>query len=192
MQRRQRAVWSELVGQCRRGDEEAWRRLVELITPLVFSICRRMRLSREETFDVLGHVCYQLLQHLGKLRSADKLLGYVSSITRHEVYAIERRGRLFTELALEQAGDPADNSRPLPDELLDASRRSERLMKAMARLPRRDYELLHLLFLDRSRPSYEEIARRLHMPVSSIGPTRQRSLAKLRRLLEQAERGKKK
>ncbi|RME29192.1 MAG: sigma-70 family RNA polymerase sigma factor [Candidatus Zixiibacteriota bacterium] len=188
MSRTGNSQWARLVDRCRDGDEEAWRRVVELITPLVFSICNRMKLSREETFDVFGQVCYQLLRNLEKLRSADKLLAYVGTMTRREVYALERKGRFFSEFTGPGANDIADTTQVPPDRMLELGQRSERLMKAMARLPQRDYELLRLLFLERDRPSYEEIARRLGMPVSSIGPTRSRSLAKLKRLLRIMDR----
>ncbi|RME20482.1 MAG: sigma-70 family RNA polymerase sigma factor [Candidatus Zixiibacteriota bacterium] len=180
--------WARLVDRCRDGDEEAWRRVVELMTPLVFSICNRMKLSREETFDVFGQVCYQLLRNLEKLRSADKLLAYVATMTRREVYALDRKSRFFSELSGAGVNDVADTAQVPPDRMLELGQRSERLMKAMARLPQRDYELLRMLFLERERPSYEEIARRLGMPVSSIGPTRSRSLAKLKRLLRIVDR----
>ena len=47
-------------------------------------------------------------------------------------------------------------------------------------------ELLRLLFYDPNEPSYEEVGRRLKMPLGSIGPTRARCLQKLRQILEPA------
>ena len=46
-----------------------------------------------------------------------------------------------------------------------------------------DQALLRLLTAD-PRPPYEEIAAALDMPIGSIGPTRQRALARLREQLE--------
>ena len=57
-------------------------------------------------------------------------------------------------------------------------------MKALvAALPDRCRALLELLYYAEDRPSYEEISRRLEMPVPSIGPTRARCLEKLKKLL---------
>ena len=48
-----------------------------------------------------------------------------------------------------------------------------------------------LLFRDDDeRPAYDEVARRLALPVGSIGPTRARCLVKLRALVEDGEGGK--
>ena len=50
---------------------------------------------------------------------------------------------------------------------------------AIAELPERQRVLLMLLIEDPPLP-YEEISRRLGLPVGSIGPTRARALARVR------------
>jgi DNA-directed RNA polymerase specialized sigma24 family protein len=54
------------------------------------------------------------------------------------------------------------------------------LLAGLAELPSRQRELLLLLMQD-PQPSYAEISRRTGIPVGSIGPTRSRALARLRR-----------
>ena len=54
---------------------------------------------------------------------------------------------------------------------------------ALATLPPRRRELLAALFADDGR-SYARIAHDVGIPVGSIGPTRARALAHLRRLVE--------
>ena len=51
---------------------------------------------------------------------------------------------------------------------------------ALGKLSGRDAALLGLLFAEPA-PSYAEISAALDMPVGSIGPTRQRTIARLRR-----------
>jgi DNA-directed RNA polymerase specialized sigma24 family protein len=51
-------------------------------------------------------------------------------------------------------------------------------------LPPRKRALIELL-LEPDSPSYQEISRRLGMPVGSIGPVRQRALHRLRARLEE-------
>jgi RNA polymerase sigma factor (sigma-70 family) len=174
--------WSGLLESLREGDERAWSEVVALVSPLIFSACRKMRLNRDESYDVFGQVCYQLLQNLDKIHSPQKLPGYVATITRREVLARLRRHRRFVndETVLQALTDMAAEE---PTVLHDQLGQSRQLMSALLRLPPRDYQLLTLLFLEPAQPSYEEVARQLQIPVSSIGPTRQRSLAKLRRLM---------
>ena len=61
---------------------------------------------------------------------------------------------------------------------------SAALRAALAELPPKCRELLTVLYLGSDEPTYEGVAKRLNMPVSSIGPTRGRCLRKLRRILE--------
>jgi DNA-directed RNA polymerase specialized sigma24 family protein len=46
------AVVIDLVTRARHGDQQAWNTLVERYAPLMWSICRRYRLSRADTDDV--------------------------------------------------------------------------------------------------------------------------------------------
>ena len=60
--------------------------------------------------------------------------------------------------------------------------RDNALRRAFLRLQPSDQALLRLLMAD-PRPTYEEIAAALDIPIGSIGPTRQRALGRLRREL---------
>ena len=70
-----------------------------------------------------------------------------------------------------------------PEEEVTAGDRDARMRAALRRLPARDRQLLALLMASR-RPSYGKVSAELRMPVGSIGPTRARCLARLRRELE--------
>jgi DNA-directed RNA polymerase specialized sigma24 family protein len=50
---------------------------------------------------------------------------------------------------------------------------------ALKHLEARCRELLMALFLESATPSYEELSKRLDIPVGSIGPTRARCFKKL-------------
>ena len=69
---------------------------------------------------------------------------------------------------------------PEPERRLLAAERRGALFGALAALPDRQRRLMRLLVL-RPELSYEEVGRRLAMPVGSIGPTRARCLDRLRR-----------
>jgi len=142
-----------------------------------------MGLSRDDSVDIFGQVCFQLLTNLKKLRSSEKILSYVATTARREVLATVRRGKLLdsareADLINVTAQPGAD-----PDEILQQSERTELLIKAIMRLPERESRLIWHLFLDREEPSYEAIAAKLKMPVASIGPTRARALEKLSKIL---------
>ena len=184
MSSRVRNEIAELVKRCRKGDKQAWSELMKRVSPVIFSICRTMRLSREESFDVYGQVSYLLLTNLNKLRSPEKLLSYVSTTTKREVYALSKRSKFFEYMQDTELLEQSDPNHATPDELYRISKNKEILMKAMAMLPQRDYDLLRILFFESGEPDYEKASAMLDIPVSSIGPTRARSLAKLKKILK--------
>jgi len=158
--------------------------LIDLIYPIVISICRGMRLSRDETFDIFGQIQWLLLTNLKNLKSHDKLLYYVATMTRREIREADRRSNLLKHLhrAIIEAIYSALNK--APDAILDDTQRSEILMRAMAKLPPKCYKLLTALFFEDRIPTYEEISKRFGIPVSSIGPTRERCLKRLQKILK--------
>ncbi len=82
---------------------------------------------------------------------------------------------------LAQVPDPA----PLQDAQLAALQEHDRLRQAVDRLEPRVRQFVELLFLQDEPLPYAEIAARLGIPEGSIGPTRARCLAKLRKLMEE-------
>ncbi|MBN6052407.1 sigma-70 family RNA polymerase sigma factor, partial [Nonomuraea sp. RK-328] len=68
-----------LVTRARKGDQGAWNELVERYLPLVWSICRRYRLSRPDADDVAQTVCLRLVEHLAVLRVPAALPGWLPS-----------------------------------------------------------------------------------------------------------------
>ncbi len=184
MRRQSKTELIDLVQRCREGDRGAWTKFIDLVSPLIFSICRSMKLSREESFDVFGQVAYLLLTNLHRLRSPEKVLSWIGTTTRREVFALHRKSKFIEYLADHDSRNPAFRSETTPESIYDQTHRAELLMRALLSLSPRDYQLIRYLFLDSSQPSYEEIAGKLGLPVSSIGPTRARCLEKLRKMLK--------
>lgn len=172
-----------LVASALDGDDAAWAGIVEQVTPVIMATCRSMRLSREETLDMFGQVCYLLLTHLGRIQSPDKLLSWAATVTRREVLAFLRRSRLFDQYVGQEKSlsDVAGNSEP--ERALYQAEQAELLLRAIRRLPGRQAQLIWHLFLDEKQLSYEQIAKKLNMPTASIGPTRQRALERLQTIL---------
>ncbi len=177
-----------LVGRCRANDPAAWQELIDLVTPVILSVCRKMHLSQEESLDIFGQVCFLLLSNIDRLRSSEKLFGFVASITRHEVYSQVRRRRIFVDSTSDQAQESLVYDESGHDERLVEADRTRILMEALGRLTRREFELVKALFLDEAEPTYQEISTRLGIPIASIGPTRARALAKLKRFLQRSNK----
>jgi len=174
-----------LVRRCLEGSEAAWQEVVEIITPIIFGVCRAKKLSDEESLDIFGQVCYLLLRNLPKLKSPERILAYVATTTRWEIYALYRRVRLHDGLKSRDIPVLRSDRQLAPDEVAEHVEQQGILLAAILRLSETESKLMWHLFFDESQPTYEEISQKLGIPVASIGPTRGRCLKKLKRMLRQ-------
>ena len=86
-------VVTDLVTRARNGDKQAWDTLVERYAPLIWSICRRHRLSSADAGDVGQRVWLQLVSQLDKIRDPAALPGWPATTTQRECGAIRRATR---------------------------------------------------------------------------------------------------
>jgi RNA polymerase sigma factor (sigma-70 family) len=167
-----------LVARAQEGEQDAWDAIVERFLPLVGAIARQHRLSPADGDDVGQTVWLRLVEHLGGLREPAALPGWIRTTARHEcLRLLAARGR--TRAVDPQAGGLDTVTDDVTDAGLLAAERRQALREALAELPEGRRELLLLLLVDPPL-AYEEISRRLGMPIGSIGPTRARAFAQLR------------
>lgn len=170
---------TQLVAGALAGDEGSWSEIVRRHTRLVMARVRQFRLTPQQAEDVAQTVWLNLLEHLGDLREPEALPGWISTATRHECIRTSNLARRSIPVDPSTGRlDAQDDAEPDTDLL--RSERHAALRAALAELPTHQRELLLLLSTD-PPPSYQEVSARLGIPVGSIGPTRQRGLARLRR-----------
>jgi RNA polymerase sigma factor (sigma-70 family) len=168
-----------LVTRARDGDKAAWDELVEAYAPLVWSICRRFRLTPADAEDVGQSVWLRLVEHLAALREPAALPGWIATTTRRECLRLVRVARRSEPVdPLENVQHLADDAVPVEEEVLTHERHVA-LRAAFAQLPSRCQLLLAMLTRDPPVP-YSQISESLHMSVGSIGPSRARCLDRLR------------
>jgi len=175
----------DLLESCRRGDRQAWRELLDRYERLVYSIPLSYGLPRTDAADVAQTTFTILVQSLDSLRVDTRLAPWLATVARRQTWrALERSGRE----RVNAREDLAETLTVLQGAEGDAAERWELVSwvhDALEKLEPRCRELLTILYFDPGEPSYEEVGRRLGMPVGSIGPTRARCLERLRRGLRQ-------
>ena len=165
-----------LVQRCIEGNQDAWKELVARYQRLIFSIALRICRDSEVSADIMQQVCLELYQRLDEVRNLASLPGWVATVTRRKSYDYLRSLKP-TEPLLDDEGPAAEG-----DVFCDIERQHT-LERAMSALPERNRRLIEMMYMSGGGHSYEEIAVELGIPVASIGPTRIRSLKKLRKLL---------
>jgi RNA polymerase sigma factor (sigma-70 family) len=172
---------AELVDRATGGDRIAWDELVDRFAPLVWSVCQRFGMRREDIEETGQNVWLILVENLGKLREPAALPGWLATTTRRECLRVLRGRRLREQRELhsdEEIGATSDDTDV--ESWLLAEERDDALREGFRQLPARCQQLLEMLMAD-PRPPYAEIGRRLDMPIGAIGPNRARCLDKLRR-----------
>jgi RNA polymerase sigma factor (sigma-70 family) len=178
-----------LVARCRTGDHTAWTALVRRHQRLVYAIVMRLGLDEHSAADVFQTVFARLVQHLPRIVEPERLQGWIAVTAKREALLQLRRGRRTVSMSRDDDDDEgADwdfaDSAPRPGDALDELQQQDRLRHALDRLDERSRKLLLLLFrADDDKVAYDEVARQMGMSIGSIGPTRARSLEKLRRLM---------
>jgi RNA polymerase sigma factor (sigma-70 family) len=175
---------AELVRACLAGRTEAWRRLLDRYDAVIHAIPRRFGLDAEDAAEVYQNVCLALFRGLPRLREAAGLTRWVLVTTRRQARDLARKRRREApsgdETLMSRVPDRGPSAAQLLEELSDGLA----LRAAVDRLPPRCRDLLTALYLAPEPLAYKEIARKFGIPEGTIGPTRMRCLARLKRLVE--------
>lgn len=172
----------ELVVAAARGDRAAWEELVAAYAGLVWAIIRNHRLSAGDAADVSQTTWLRLVENAGRIQEPSRVGAWLATTTRRECLRVIGQSRRVLLLGRPEDYESAAPEQPGLDSALLAAERDEDVRRALAQLPPRCQELLHLLMMD-PPPSYEEISAAMGIPMGSIGPTRGRCLAKLHEIL---------
>jgi RNA polymerase sigma factor (sigma-70 family) len=159
------------------GCEDAWRDLVARFDPMLRGIVRGYRLDDADVEDVVQTTWIRAYRNLDRLNEPAAVGAWLAITARREALRTLQRGVRELPSAEPQPLDEAGEESP--EDIASQRERRSALRAAVRRLPGRQRELLSEM-LRRPCASYDEIASALDMPVGSIGPTRERALARLR------------
>jgi RNA polymerase sigma factor (sigma-70 family) len=177
----------QLVQGAREGDSGAWATITQRYAELVQSVTRRYRLSFADTEDVSQLVWLKLFDHIDRIREPRALPGWIAKTTANACLGIVKaQGRAIPTDPLALA-ERNDGMNPLsagyePNEPTAALQRQEDwlfLRKGLDELPTEQRDLIILLMADPSL-TYKQISQQLGRPIGSIGPSRARTLERLR------------
>src|SRR4051812_26520637 len=175
---------ADLVLAAAKGDQRAWEALVDRYVGLIWAITRNFRLPPDDARDVTQTTWLRLLENVERLKDPSRVGAWLATTARRECIRVVAQKRRSVSTADETVLDGPDIFVESVDDALIAAEESETVRRALLRLPEQCQRLRRLL--PRDPPlSYEEVSAALGLPIGSIGPTRGRSLAKLRILIEQ-------
>jgi RNA polymerase sigma factor (sigma-70 family) len=85
---------STLIARVCDGDQEAWNKIIERYAPVVWSVCQRYQLSRQETDDVGQLVWLSLVENVGSFADETFLPLWLAKRTRIQILNFLRAARV--------------------------------------------------------------------------------------------------
>jgi RNA polymerase sigma factor (sigma-70 family) len=171
----------DLVQAAAAGDRQAWDHVVDRFSGLLWSVAAGYRLSHADAADVFQTTWLKLLENLDRLRDPERVGAWLATTARHECQRALRRNDRVLPVSDERELEPRGAGTPAPETTVLEAERDRTLWHAFAQLSEACQRLLRIVVV--VSPPYEEVAAALDMPIGSIGPTRARCLARLRRNL---------
>jgi len=175
-----------LIAKCLEKDAQAWEALVRRYQRLIASVTFKFGLSKEDALDVFQLVYMALFKQLSSLKQQERLSSWLMTVTVRECWKLRKNQSMtdpLDEAEWEQIADGKGPTSPAGRETVRALERQHMVRHAIQLLPDDCQKLIEQLFYQEVPASYAEISHRLAIPTSSIGPTRGRCLAKLKKNL---------
>jgi len=180
------AATEELVYLAVAGETSAQEQLIRRHSNVVWAVVRGFGLREADAQDAVQNTWISMIEHLGSLRDASRLAGWLSTIARRECLKIMRQSRrCVVGLEHHQVAELIDETSPDPENSAVDAAMNDLLWEHVAELPPRGRDILSALFAAEAS-GYAESATATGLPIGSVGPLRMRYLVRLRRRLENA------
>jgi RNA polymerase sigma-70 factor, ECF subfamily len=174
----------ELIERCRRGDEGAFRQVVDDHKAMVFGLIARSVTNRARAEELAQDVFLRVHRGLPYFRGDAKLSTWIYRIVVNLI--LEERGvRALPTISLDEPADPERGPRLEPgarDRAFDTFELRDRLEQAIVRLPIHYQVLVNGHYLNGMR--YEDLAEALNLPMGTVKTYLHRAKRLLRELLE--------
>jgi RNA polymerase sigma-70 factor (ECF subfamily) len=177
-----------LVDRCRRGEDEAWRELVDRFGQRVYSVAYHFTLKREDAEELSQEIFLKIFENLERYDGGFPLIAWIVSLSRN--LCIDRYRRRKREKSFRFVSDDAvlPMLRSDDDPSAEALRkeRTKLLFSALSEIPEELAEILVLRDLDGL--AYDEIGKALALPDGTVKSRLFRARAEVaRRIRERHE-----
>ncbi len=176
---------AEIISQCLDGSEKAWQALVNRYKRLVYSIPVKWGLSPEDAVDIFQGVWLDCFRQLSSLRDVDRLQPWLTRVAVRKCHRFSTDRRALGEDVIDEANVDRFSGLEDPAALLAELDQEQLLRTALEKLSPRCRQIIHALFFEDPRPSYQMIASRFRLSQNSIGYTRERCLNSLKKVLSE-------
>jgi len=179
----------DLVERCRRGDDEAWRQMVDHLGQRVYSVAYHFTLKREDAEELSQEIFLKIFENLHRYHGSYPLLAWVVSLARNlciDRYRRRKRERSFRFVS-DDAVAPMLQSGDDPAAEALRRERTKMLFWALGEIPEDLAEILVLRDLEGF--AYEEIGKALDLPDGTVKSRLFRARAEVARKVRERHEG---
>jgi len=179
----------DLVERCRKGDDEAWRQMVDHLGQRVYSVAYHFTLKREDAEELSQEIFLKIFENLHRYDGSFPLLAWVVSLARNlciDRYRRRKRERSFRFVS-DDAVAPMLQSGDDPAAEALRRERTKMLFWALGEIPEDLAEILVLRDLEGF--AYEEIGKALDLPDGTVKSRLFRARAEVARKVRERHEG---
>lgn len=169
----------KLIRLCIKGQSPAWDILVDRYKRLVYHFPADAGLSREDCEEVMQETFLAAYQSLKKLENVNHLGRWLAVVAQRTTWKWIQNRRRRQENPISD-GYEVSSPDQLPQADLEMKLQQSIVRQALLKLNERCKNLLHVLFYKFESRDYDQIAKETGIARGSIGPIRQRCLAKFK------------
>jgi RNA polymerase sigma factor (sigma-70 family) len=168
----------------RSGDRQALHTLVAAVTPVLWHVARSCGLSPQNAEDTVQTTWLRLVEHAAGIESPQAVLSWLCTTTKREAWRVQRIARTVDPVDPIDATsvEPDDQTPHDPAQVAAMNDEARRLWQHFVTLTPKCQQILRVVSMG-GAPDYASLAEAMGVPIGSIGPTRGRCLATLRRAL---------
>lgn len=155
--------------------------LVRLVSPALWAVARSCRLDARQAEDVVQTAWVRLVGAADDISDPQAVVAWLLTTTRREAWRVS--GLQARTAQPDDGLDEVVSSDPGPESVVTTADENARLWHHVTSLSPRCQALLRVIAYV-TPPDYARISQALGMPIGSIGPTRGRCLAALRKALD--------
>lgn len=168
------------------NDWAAWHEMVKRFGHLIMHTAVTTGLNSSDAADAAQLTWLRLHEHINEIREPEHLPSWLAVTARREALRIALGAKRYVLCAEPDTDYASHRNWAVTDVYPVEGDYSPVIEVALRNLPPRYEQLLRLL-VSEDCPSYTEVAKKMGIPIGSIGPMRMRALQMLRQQLEFAD-----
>lgn len=162
----QHANEKDIIRRAQAGDENAFEELIQVYSPVLYRVVRRMSCDPQETESIVQEAFWRTWRSLGKYNNDAPFFPYLVTIALNLQRDLWRKEQGYSEIDVEVEFTQVKDTKPGPERLSEDKEVLEYLENAVNQLPLIYRTVIALRY--QGEMSYDEIAKTLKLPVNTV------------------------